>query len=292
MVTLWARYQLSGDGWVAKWTDASSAARRYRRNATASAPGRGAYEDLSSSRRPPWSSRTPATRCAAIGAPGRRPSPECRRHVELDAVDERVVVDRAGVGGPRPQRLPIRLTRRGHVLVGHRREGQHLEVVDLEDHARGAVPAADLDLRSGPQPDRDGDLAARHRVAKISAEHHPDTLGRSAHGRRPRRLGSLPTRRSLMRDVVVYSLLSLDGVAEEPGDWMFEADEDVITNLAGVISSQDEDSKPFFVWWNSSRMHIWTHLKPASQGVTGSGDLPRWHGRARRPCRPAARSPR
>ncbi len=29
--------------------------------------------------------------------------------------------------------------------------------------------------------------------------------------------------------------------------------------------------KPFFVWWNSTRMHIWTHLKPESDGVTGLG---------------------
>ena len=30
-------------------------------------------------------------------------------------------------------------------------------------------------------------------------------------------------------------------------------------------------SKPFFVWTNSSRMHIWTHLKKASEGKTGLG---------------------
>ena len=24
--------------------------------------------------------------------------------------------------------------------------------------------------------------------------------------------------------------------------------------------------KPFFLWWNSTRMHIWTHLKAESQG--------------------------
>jgi arylsulfatase len=29
--------------------------------------------------------------------------------------------------------------------------------------------------------------------------------------------------------------------------------------------------KPFFVWWNSTRMHIWTHLKPESVGKTGLG---------------------
>lgn len=43
-----------------------------------------------------------------------------------------------------------------------------------------------------------------------------------------------------MRDVVLYSLLSLDGVAEEPGDWMFEADDEVFRNLAEVITTQDD----------------------------------------------------
>jgi arylsulfatase len=35
-----------------------------------------------------------------------------------------------------------------------------------------------------------------------------------------------------------------------------------------------EDGKPFFVWWNSTRMHIFTHLKPASVGKTGLGIYP------------------
>lgn len=43
-----------------------------------------------------------------------------------------------------------------------------------------------------------------------------------------------------MRDVVLYTLQSLDGVAEEPGDWMFEADDEVFANLAEVISTQDD----------------------------------------------------
>jgi arylsulfatase A-like enzyme len=29
--------------------------------------------------------------------------------------------------------------------------------------------------------------------------------------------------------------------------------------------------KPFFLWWNSTRMHIFTHLKPESEGKTGLG---------------------
>lgn len=31
------------------------------------------------------------------------------------------------------------------------------------------------------------------------------------------------------------------------------------------------DDKPFFIWWNSSRMHGRTHLKPESDGKTGLG---------------------
>ena len=32
-----------------------------------------------------------------------------------------------------------------------------------------------------------------------------------------------------------------------------------------------KDGKPFFVWWNSTRMHVFTHLKPESVGKTGLG---------------------
>ena len=32
--------------------------------------------------------------------------------------------------------------------------------------------------------------------------------------------------------------------------------------------------KPFFLWWNSTRMHIWTHLKPEWEGKTGLGIYP------------------
>ena len=32
-----------------------------------------------------------------------------------------------------------------------------------------------------------------------------------------------------------------------------------------------KDDKPFFMWWNSTRMHIFTHLKAESDGKTGLG---------------------
>ncbi len=35
-----------------------------------------------------------------------------------------------------------------------------------------------------------------------------------------------------------------------------------------------KSGKPFFLWFNTSRMHIWTHLKPESAGKTGLGVYP------------------
>src|SRR6266699_3571819 len=40
------------------------------------------------------------------------------------------------------------------------------------------------------------------------------------------------------------------------------------------IDGAVRDRKPFFVWFNPTRMHIWTHLKPGSQGKTGLGIYP------------------
>ena len=40
------------------------------------------------------------------------------------------------------------------------------------------------------------------------------------------------------------------------------------------MDNAHKSGKPFFVWWNSTRMHIFTHLKPASVGKTGLGIYP------------------
>ena len=40
------------------------------------------------------------------------------------------------------------------------------------------------------------------------------------------------------------------------------------------MEQQNKADKPFFVWWNSTRMHVWTHLKKESQGKTGLGLYP------------------
>jgi arylsulfatase A-like enzyme len=38
------------------------------------------------------------------------------------------------------------------------------------------------------------------------------------------------------------------------------------------IDKSARDKKPFFVWFNTTRMHVWTHLKKESEGVTGIGE--------------------
>jgi arylsulfatase A-like enzyme len=51
-------------------------------------------------------------------------------------------------------------------------------------------------------------------------------------------------------------------------------DEEFLRATTEFIDGAVRDRKPFFVWFNSTRMHIWTHLKPASQGKTGLGIYP------------------
>ena len=40
------------------------------------------------------------------------------------------------------------------------------------------------------------------------------------------------------------------------------------------IDKAHKDGKPFFVWFNTTRMHVWTHLTKAAEGVTGIGLYP------------------
>ncbi len=51
-------------------------------------------------------------------------------------------------------------------------------------------------------------------------------------------------------------------------------DEEVTTRTLDFMQRAKAADKPFFIWWNSTRMHIWTHLKKASLGRTGLGIYP------------------
>jgi arylsulfatase len=52
---------------------------------------------------------------------------------------------------------------------------------------------------------------------------------------------------------------------------METVDVEVTDGALDFMDRAVKSDKPFFLWWNSTRMHIFTHLKPASEGKTGYG---------------------
>jgi len=48
-------------------------------------------------------------------------------------------------------------------------------------------------------------------------------------------------------------------------------DEEITAGALDFIDRQHKAGKPFFCWWNSTKMHIWTHLKKGVEGKTGLG---------------------
>src|SRR6266436_1589135 len=48
-------------------------------------------------------------------------------------------------------------------------------------------------------------------------------------------------------------------------------DEEITKASLDYLEKAKKSDKPFFLWWNSTRMHVWTHLKKESEGKTGLG---------------------
>lgn len=71
---------------------------------------------------------------------------------------------------------------------------------------------------------------------------------------------------------------SADGAIKDTGPLnakrMETVDDEVTAAALKFIEKAHKNDKPFFVWWNSTRMHVWTRLKPESKGVTGLGIYP------------------
>jgi arylsulfatase A-like enzyme len=49
------------------------------------------------------------------------------------------------------------------------------------------------------------------------------------------------------------------------------ADEEFLGAAIKFIDKAVDEEKPFFVWMNTTRCHVWTHLKPESYGKSGIG---------------------
>ncbi|GLX83428.1 arylsulfatase [Thalassotalea eurytherma] len=66
-----------------------------------------------------------------------------------------------------------------------------------------------------------------------------------------------------------------DGRVEDTGPMtrkrMENADEEFLAATLKFIDKAHKEKKPFFIWHNSTRMHVWTRLKPESVGRTGVG---------------------
>src|SRR5438132_1645799 len=110
-------------------------------------------------------------RAELAAGPARRLNTRTSRqvhHMELDAVDEGVIVDRAGVCRASTKGLKIGLSRPSEILVGDRRERQQLDLFDLDHHRTAAVDASDLDLWSRPDAVGDGDGPLRYSIANVS----------------------------------------------------------------------------------------------------------------------------
>ena len=66
-----------------------------------------------------------------------------------------------------------------------------------------------------------------------------------------------------------------DGRIEDTGPLtrkrMETIDEEVNARAMGFMEQSVKADKPFFLWWNSTKMHIFTHLKEGVDGKTGLG---------------------
>ncbi len=76
---------------------------------------------------------------------------------------------------------------------------------------------------------------------------------------------------------VIHSFANADGTQkiEDTGPLtrkrMETIDGEVTEKALAFMDKAVKDDKPFFMWWNSTRMHVFTHLKPESDGKTGLG---------------------
>ena len=77
---------------------------------------------------------------------------------------------------------------------------------------------------------------------------------------------------------VIHSWAMLDGTQkiEDTGPLtkkrMETVDDDTSDRAIEFIRKQHEAGKPWFVWWNGTRMHFRTHVKPELRGISGQDE--------------------
>jgi len=67
-----------------------------------------------------------------------------------------------------------------------------------------------------------------------------------------------------------------DGKIEDTGPLtrkrMETIDDETIAGAIDFIERQNQNNQPFFVWWNGTRMHFRTHVKPENRGISGQDE--------------------
>lgn len=77
---------------------------------------------------------------------------------------------------------------------------------------------------------------------------------------------------------VIHSWAKPDGTqkVEDTGPLtstrMETVDDEFLAGAEDFITRAKQDNKPFFVWFNTTHMHMWTHVHPEFKGKTGLGD--------------------
>jgi arylsulfatase len=69
-----------------------------------------------------------------------------------------------------------------------------------------------------------------------------------------------------------------DGAIEDTGPLtrqrMESIDQEIYDAAGKFLDRATEQDKPFFLWFNTTRMHVWTHLSEKYEGITGIGLYP------------------
>jgi arylsulfatase A-like enzyme len=101
----------------------------------------------------------------------------------------------------------------------------------------------------------------------LNAEEEPEDPDFPEDPRYPRPRGVLRCQRTadgqVIEDTGPLTIARMPGIDDEFADAAVE-----------WITAQADAARPWFAWVNTSRMHIWTRLKPESEGVTGLGLYP------------------
>ncbi len=126
--------------------------------------------------------------------------------------------------------------------------------------------------------DRDRDAADRARVRRVLRQPlSPERGGRAGESPTIRRIPSIRVQEAV-RPARRHSLAAparWQADIEDTGPLtkkrMETIDEEVTAKALDFMERAKKADKPFFLWWNSTRMHVFTHLKKESAGKTGLG---------------------